>query len=429
MSESREQRQKALEERRKRIADLRETRNRRVVDTARVQASVTANLDDYVADLLNEPAPVVTSAAGQFIDTDQDTDTAAADSKGANNNKEKDEDEEALASLQSSSSAAATVPTPTPAIPKTETLEFGTQTEEPDELLMLEDTNNEDDNDQNIINDKEKEKDATDGNGNGNTALPTKNEKDPKFLSNEQVQKEVSTKPFSDFLNTTSKKVERLLGTPLLSDLLVDHVGQVPSSSANDNDAPKDERQFIANRKVYECHKWTSERDITDLDWSPLHRDCVLATYDRRGARPAGSSSSSTIAVAAIAPHDTPSDSLTPRSGELQSDGLALIWSLAMPHRPEHIFTCGSPVTTGRFHPTEAPLVVGGCESGQVVVWDVRAGRLPVQKSTFVVSGGSSNSSTNNKQVKGHAHPINTMAVLEGGVRTVLIVVCLFNHP
>jgi len=118
--------------------------------------------------------------------------------------------------------------------------------------------------------------------------------------------------------------------------------------------------------------------------------------------QPVGSS-----AVKVLSPDDTPSDSLAPRSGELLSDGLALVWNLAMPNRPEHIFTCGSPVTTTRFHPTESALVIGGCQSGQVVVWDVRAGRMPVQKSilTTTASGNS----------KGHTHPICAMEVTEGG--------------
>jgi dynein intermediate chain len=417
MSESREQRQKALEERRKRIADLRETRNRRVVDTARVQASATANLDDYVADLLNEPAPVVVTVAGINDTANATTPTTTAINKEFSSPPEPDSTSSVPASTSTTTTTTTTAPTTiSVALPKVETFELGTQTEEP-ELLPEEDEINNDERNEIMMSNEKDGMTHPQVNTDQATAINSDN-KEPKLLSDEQVQKEVSSKPFSDFLNTTSKKVERLLGTPLLSDLLVDHVGQIPSalSSLQDGDAPKDERQFIASRQVYECHKWTSERDITDLDWSPLHRDCVLATYDRRGARPMGSSAT-TIAVAAIAPHDTPSDSLTPRSGELQSDGLALIWSLAMPQRPEHIFTCGSPVTTGRFHPNEAPLVVGGCESGQVVVWDVRAGRLPVQKSTFVVSGGSNKQ----QQMKGHSHPINSMVVLEGGVRALRI--------
>jgi dynein intermediate chain len=78
-----------------------------------------------------------------------------------------------------------------------------------------------------------------------------------------------------------------------------------------------------------------------------------------------------------------------------------------MPNRPEHIFTCGSPVTTIRFHPTESTLIIGGCQSGQIVVWDIRAGRMPVQKSILTTTG-SGNS-------KGHTHPICAMEINEGG--------------
>jgi len=86
--------------------------------------------------------------------------------------------------------------------------------------------------------------------------------------------------------------------------------------------------------------------------------------------------------------------------------GLALVWNLSMPTRPEHIFTCGSPVTTGRFHPTESSLVIGACQSGQLVVWDIRAGRLPVQRSSLTAIVGGS---------KSHTHPICSMEVIEGG--------------
>ena len=90
-----------------------------------------------------------------------------------------------------------------------------------------------------------------------------------------------------------------------------------------------------------------------------------------------------------------------------------------MPNRPEHIFTCGSPVTTTRFHPTESNLIIGGCQSGQVVVWDVRAGRMPVQKSslTTTMSGNS----------KGHTHPICAMQIVEGGVSITEFISSLFD--
>lgn len=130
----------------------------------------------------------------------------------------------------------------------------------------------------------------------------------------------------------------------------------------------------------------------------------MVASYQSSSPATGGTGGASVdAAVRAVSPADTPSSSLIPQSSELRSDGLALVWNLALPDRPEHIFCCGSPVLTTAFHPTELPLVIGGCHSGQVVVWDVRAGRLPVQRSVGPAGGG-------------HAHPICSMEVVESGV-------------
>jgi dynein intermediate chain len=228
-----------------------------------------------------------------------------------------------------------------------------------------------------------------------------------KVLAAEEVEKELSSDAFSSFLNSTSKKVERVLGSDLLADLLVDYDGDADGTKRASTKI-SDGSKFLASRQIYECPKWTASRDVTDMDWSPLHRELMLCGYHMPTSssglgQPVGSS-----AVKVISPDDTPSDSLAPRSGELLSDGLALVWNLAMPNRPENIFTCGSPVTSTRFHPTESALIIGGCQSGQIVVWDVRAGRMPVQKSvlTTTASGNS----------KGHTHPVCAMEVVEGGV-------------
>ena len=64
-------------------------------------------------------------------------------------------------------------------------------------------------------------------------------------------------------------------------------------------------------------------------------------------------------------------------------EGLVLVWSTSLNTRPEYVFTCSSPITAVKFHPTEPHLIVGGSKSGQLFVWDTRAGRLPVQKSVM----------------------------------------------
>lgn len=107
------------------------------------------------------------------------------------------------------------------------------------------------------------------------------------------------------------------------------------------------------------------------------------------------------------------SASITKGAAATAVDGLVLVWNLAMSNRPEHIFTCWSPVVVCKFHPTDANLIIGGCQSGQIVLWDIRSGRLPVQKSSlgFITSGGSGNNSA-----KGHNYPITALEFIDGSV-------------
>lgn len=365
-----------LEERKRRIAELREARSRRSEDTARVQASATANLEDFVSEILAEPPPV---PVPRLVD-ERDEETKA-------NNVPSDHPEQLQQPMPPP--VVASIPPPPPK-KQAEIFSVGTQTEDDDFVELQPKADDE------FL----AEEDGENKNEVKPPPIETSPDLDnaPRLLNPQQLEKEVGSQTFTSFLNTASKKVERMLGTILP---LQDPVLESASSDTVSADIEsKNVGQFISSQKVYSCPKWTQNRDITDTDWSPLQRDLFLTTYSQNTGIHAGSQTMARHA-------DTPSDSLTPRSGELQADGLVCIWSSSMPQRPEHVLTTGSPVTAGRFHPTDAPLVVGGCASGQVVVWDVRAGRLPVQKSAPVaVSTGT----------KGHLHAVNAMHVLEGGV-------------
>jgi dynein intermediate chain len=382
MSESRADRQKALEERRRRISELRESRTRRSEDTARIQASTTANLDDFVTELLNEPVVEVKEEEEQLEEEDaQGTATTQV------------QQQPAVVAPSSTRSVPVAVAPP----PAVETFTVSTQTE-PDDFVAPEELEEEEDPEEAVAEEEKKEE--------GTTALTLLESPPdtaiPKHLTPSELKAEVASTNFNTFINTASKKVERMLGastTDWMLDPMMEERNSSLTSEAEQHGT--DAAKFVSEVKIYECPKWTHGRDITDIDWSPLHRELVLTCYQQ----PAGNNPSTLLRHSSA-----PSDSLTPRSGELQSDGLVAIWSLVLPNRPEHLLTTGSPVTCGKFHPTDAHLVVGGCRSGQVVVWDVRAGRLPVQKSTAVVG-----SSAGAKM--GHTHAVNAMRVLDAGVR------------
>lgn len=420
-SASRADRAKALEDRKRRLEELKKRRKGREADTAKVKAAASANLDDYIDGLLRQPGAAEAAGDPRTNQTAAVGTTAPVPQQSKINSAATTPNATPQTSSLSSSQVNAdnVIAERAPAAPPpkvVETFTISTQTDEGDFPQPEEVEQEDEEADQ----DREKQSDGGKDQEAGAAAnAPIPEDEDPKLLSAEEIEREVQSTPFSSFITTASKKVERMLGTPLLSDLLVDYASETDGADRSDNDKGESSsdaaNRYVSSRQVYEYSKWTAGRDVTDLDWSPLHRELILSTYHMPSsafpvsatAQPLGKGSA---AVSAVSPNDTSSSTLTPRSGELQSDGLAAVWNLTMPSRPEHVFTCGSPVTTGCFHPTESTLIIGGCESGQLVVWDIRAGRLPVQKSALASVAGASS--------KGHIHPICGMEVIERGVST-----------
>lgn len=370
----------ALEEKKRKLEELRARRNRRAEgekSTNAAKPSSSKNLDEYIDGLLKAPAAKPPPQENQ-----EDTTAVQKEVPKAA--------EQKVAASIANNVIAEQAPAPVaPPVKKVETFEVSTQTDAEDfPLAEPEEDEQVDDNEK----PPEEEPEAQD------ETVSVAGAPEPKVLSEQEREEAVASAPFSSFLNTASKKVERILGEPVLADLLVNFVGDTDGAEAVERQV--DGSRFISAQEKFESPKWTGSRDVTDMDWSPLHRELMLSSYHMPST---SSTVTGSAALTAISPDDTPSASLAPRSGELQSDGLALVWNMALPSRPEHIFTCGSPVLASRFHPSESPLVLGACQSGQLVVWDVRAGRLPVQRSS-----------------QGHSHPIGAMEVHERGVSLAL---------
>lgn len=100
------------------------------------------------------------------------------------------------------------------------------------------------------------------------------------------------------------------------------------------------------------CERWSRNRCVTSMDWSPQFPELLAASYNNND--------------------DTPND----------PDGVCLIWNTKFKKTtPEFIFHCQSPVmstTFARFHPN---LILGGTYSGQIVLWDNRVQkRTPIQR-------------------------------------------------
>jgi len=164
---------------------------------------------------------------------------------------------------------------------------------------------------------------------------------------------------------------------------------------------------YFTARATYEFPKFTAGRSVTDIEWCPGHKEWVLASYNSvSGVRGADGEGGGVVAAVSgmpshnpstrhLSPHDPSSSFLQPSSAynnftsAIPNEGIVAIYNLSMPQRPEHVFCAGCPILHAQFHPTEHPkLIVGGGSSGQVLVWDARTGRYPVQRSGANAQGG-----------------------------------------
>lgn len=208
-------------------------------------------------------------------------------------------------------------------------------------------------------------------------------QKSGKTYTPEEIQNIVTNdKDFSSFLNKASLKIERALEQNASIDVCRDY---------NKDDSKKSGRRGENNAlTVLKIHEddIVKNRPIMDIKQSPHVQELFLVAY---GSKTSGPS------------HKAPAHAI----GEEDAVGLVCVWSKELHSRPEFKFTATSPVVTALFHTSEHNLVVGGCYSGQILLWDTRAKTLPIQRSSM--SG------------KGHKHPIYAMSMISLAVSNELV--------
>nr|UWX08043.1 dynein cytoplasmic 1 intermediate chain 1 [Eriocheir sinensis] len=186
----------------------------------------------------------------------------------------------------------------------------------------------------------------------------------PRELSDEEKQMLMMTEEFHSFFDRSSRVIERALGEDM--NIFVDYSHDYEEDGeANEGGGVK----LSLNRWFYD-ERWSRNRCITYMDWSPQYPELLVASYNNNDD----------------SPHDP--------------DGVALVWNTKFKKdTPEYIFHCRSPVmsaTFARFHPN---LIVGGTYSGQIVLWDNRSQkRTPVQRSPLSAAA--------------HTHPVYCMKVV-----------------
>ncbi|KAL0257235.1 hypothetical protein SLS55_008045 [Diplodia seriata] len=197
---------------------------------------------------------------------------------------------------------------------------------------------------------------------------------EPKFparaLNDEELNAVTSSDDFLDFVERSSKVIERALDEEY--DLLVDYALAGVEEVDDDDDGfgtakGKKGRRVREITQFYD-ERWSKKRMISDLSFSQKFPELVLASYTKNPS----------------APHDP--------------DGLIQVWNMHMHDRPEYIFHAQSDILTAQFSPFHPNLIIGGAYSGQVLLWDTRAKSQPVQKTPLTGSG--------------HTHPVYAIDIV-----------------
>jgi dynein intermediate chain len=205
-------------------------------------------------------------------------------------------------------------------------------------------------------------------------------------LPRAEAEKIEKSEEFGAFLDRSSKIMERLLGFEATKG---SSGGSMLGALANrfdymeDYSAPDENEQrqlggsegkltpnvvFAVEGSVGS----TSNRPITSIHWSQKYPELLSASY--------ASNSEDERADAWMEP-----------------DGSVLVWNLHMAKRPEYSFTCQSAIHTAQFHPAHPKLLVGGCENGQLLIWDMRTSKAtPVNRSSLS---------------HGHTHPVFSLTI------------------
>lgn len=191
-----------------------------------------------------------------------------------------------------------------------------------------------------------------------------KEQKAIRELSEEEKMMIVLSEDFQKFMDRSGRVMERALSESV--DIYTDYSGVADSDDAGDE---KNSCRVSLNRCFWD-ERWSRNRCVTSLDWSPQYPELLVASYHSN----------------AESPHDP--------------DGACLIWNTKFKKTtPEYIFHCQSAVmsaTFARFHPN---LILGGTYSGQIVLWDNRVQkRTPIQRTPLSASA--------------HTHPVYSLSVV-----------------
>jgi dynein intermediate chain len=189
-------------------------------------------------------------------------------------------------------------------------------------------------------------------------------------LTTEELNAVTSSDDFMDFVERSSKVIERALDQEY--DILADYALSGRNGIEDDDDEfgntrGKGRRRVKEVAQFYD-ERWSKKRMTSAINFSPKFPELLLAAYTKNPS----------------APHEP--------------DGLVQVWNMHLHDRPEFVFHAQSDVLAAKFSPFHPNLIIGGAYSGQVLLWDTRAKSAPVQKTPLTGSG--------------HTHPVYAVDIV-----------------
>ncbi|KDQ61593.1 hypothetical protein JAAARDRAFT_171900 [Jaapia argillacea MUCL 33604] len=185
-------------------------------------------------------------------------------------------------------------------------------------------------------------------------------EQEIRELSEEERTSILTAPEFLDFVEQSSKIVQRALNDNY--DYIRDY------TIGADTGADDSEGKRVKRVCAFSDERYTKNRSITDIDWSPKYPELSCASYNKNPA------------------------------ALNEPDGIVAVWNLHLLERPEFVFHSQSDVLSVTFSPFHSNLVFGGTYSGQILLWDTRSKHLPVLKTPLSAAG--------------HTHPVYAMQMV-----------------
>ncbi|KAI9141122.1 WD40-repeat-containing domain protein [Paraphysoderma sedebokerense] len=183
-------------------------------------------------------------------------------------------------------------------------------------------------------------------------------------ISETERQSIIQSDSFKHFLESSTKVLERVLSLEEKQDY--DWMKDYTTDFAISKDENKNQKLKPLG-KFYD-EKLCRGRAVTALDWSPIHPELHLASYNRS----------------------------TSLGSQTDPDGLICVWNAHVESSPEFVFNSQSDILSSIFHPFNPHLIISATYTGQILIYDTRSlSTLPSLKTPL--------------SVLGHTHPIYGM--------------------